>query len=143
MGDLSAHFSRTELGRCRHCGRMARRPVVPALVDALEALREKGYSRLPSGLIVRSGYRCPARQAELYRADPKRAAKRSQHCECAAADFDPVVRLDVVLGLEVFSGVGWQYVDGVPMAVHGDVRHASGYNPRKSTVTHPAVWQYR
>jgi uncharacterized protein YcbK (DUF882 family) len=141
MGDLSEHFSRREFP-CKHCGRLPAR-VVPQLVDALEALRARGYARRPGGLIVRSGYRCRARQAQLRKADPKRAAKRSQHCECAAADFDPALELHVALDLEVFSGVGWQMVDGVPMAVHGDVRHASGFNPTRSTVTHPAVWQYR
>lgn len=141
MGDLSPHFSRSE-APCKHCGRMPPR-FLSELLHAAETLRAKGYAQRPGGLIVRSWYRCPTRQAEMHKADPKRAAKRSQHCECAAIDFDPVLQLHVVLDLEVFSGVGWQMVDGQPLVVHGDVRHASGFNPTRSTVLRPAVWQYR
>jgi uncharacterized protein YcbK (DUF882 family) len=140
MGDLSVHFSRREFS-CRHCGQLPAR-VVPELVRGLEVVRDKGYAAR-GGLYIVSGYRCRARQAELHKADPKRAARRSQHCECAAADFHPLLSLHEVLDLEVFSGVGWQMFEGVPRVVHGDVRHASGYNPTRSTVTHPAVWQYR
>lgn len=140
MADLSAHFGSSEF-RCKHCGKLPRR-VVPALVEGLEVLRGKGYADR-GGLYIVSGYRCLARQAELHAADPKRAAKRSQHTQAAAADVHPLLLLDEVLNLEVFSGVGWQYVEGRPRVVHVDVRHASGFNPTRSTVTHPAVWQYR
>ena len=140
MGDLSPHFASREFA-CKHCGKLPRR-IVPELPAALEVLRGKGYAAR-GGLYIRSGYRCAARQAELHRADPKRAAKRSQHTQAAAADVDPLLLLDEVLDLDVFSGVGWQYVEGRPRVVHVDVRHASGYNPTRSTVTHPAVWQYR
>lgn len=140
MGDLSEHFARTEFA-CRHCGQLPRR-VVPALVAGLEVLRARGYDAR-GGLTIVSGYRCATRQAQLHAADPERAAKRSQHTQAAAADVRPLLLLDVVLDLDVFSGVGWQYVQDRPRVVHVDVRHASGYNPTRSTPTHPAVWQYR
>lgn len=140
MGDLSAHFSRSEFV-CRHCGKLPRDPA-PALVEGLEVLRGNGYAAR-GGMHIESGYRCPARQAQLRAANPTRAAKRSQHTQAAAADVHPLLLLDEVLDLDRFSGVGWQYVEGRPRVVHVDVRHASGFNPTRSTVTHPAVWQYR
>jgi len=141
VGDLSDHFMAAEFA-CRHCGKLPRRVVVPALVEGLEALRAKGYADR-GGLHIESGYRCPTRQAQLHAADPGRAAKRSQHTQSAAADVHPLLLLHQVLDLDVFSGIGWQYVEGQPRVVHVDVRHASGYNPTRSTVLRPAVWQYR
>lgn len=140
MTRLSPHFTLAEF-RCRHCGKLPGRPL-PELVAGLEVLRAEGYAER-GGLVVRSGFRCRARQAELHRLMPDRAAKRSQHTELAAADVDPLLLLDVVLDLDVFSGVGWQYVGGRPLVVHVDVRHASGYNPTRSTPARPEVWQYR
>lgn len=139
MGDLSAHFSRAEFP-CKHCGKLPAAGPRRELIHGLEVVRDRGYRH---GMRIVSGYRCQTRQTQLHKADPKRAARRSQHCECAAADFDPVLTLHAVLDLEVFSGVGWQMVNGSPLVVHGDVRHASGYNPTRSTVLRPAVWQYR
>ena len=141
MGDLSPHFDSREF-LCRHCRKLPRRGIVPALVSGLEVLRGKGYAAR-GGLYVRSGYRCAIRQAQLHAGDPGRAAKRSQHTQAAACDVDPLLLLDEVLDLDVFSGVGWQYVEGRPRVVHVDVRHASGWNPTKSSPTRPAVWQYR
>ena len=56
MGDLSAHFSKSEL-QCRcGCGSLF---VRPALLDALETVRE--FAGVP--LVITSGYRCPEHNA--------------------------------------------------------------------------------
>lgn len=142
MGDLSAHYSRSEF-RCHHCGHLPHDPL-PELLEAAETIRAVGF---PHGLTVVSGYRCPAYQASLRKRMPTRAARRSQHSMLAALDFPPLMHPDDVIGLRVFSGVGWQYIGPLgrrrKVAVHGDVRHASGYNPTRSTPARPAVWQYR
>jgi uncharacterized protein YcbK (DUF882 family) len=57
MGDLSAHFSRSEFA-CKHCGQVS---VSPLLIDVLEDIR--AFAGIP--LVITSGYRCPEHNAAV------------------------------------------------------------------------------
>jgi len=57
MGDLSAHFSKTELA-CRCCGELK---IEQGLIDALEQLR----SLAGTEVLIHDGYRCPAHNQEV------------------------------------------------------------------------------
>lgn len=57
MGDLSAHFSKSELA-CRCCGELI---LDPPLIDALEQLRELAGKPIR----IHAGYRCPAHNQEV------------------------------------------------------------------------------
>ena len=57
MGDLSEHFSRSELV-CHHCGLLI---LDPALIPTLEALR----AAVGEPLAINSGYRCPVYNAQI------------------------------------------------------------------------------
>jgi uncharacterized protein YcbK (DUF882 family) len=129
MGRLSEHFVEDEFA-CRHCG-VAR--AHPALVDGLERLRELAY---PSGLIVRSGYRCDDHNTAAG------GAQLSQHQYGAAADVDLRAELDAVRALGVFSGIGYQVLGGRRLVRHVDVRHAGPHNWTSSTPARPALWRY-
>ena len=146
MGDLSQHFSSREFA-CRHCGQLPRGGISPVLLAALEKLRAAGYARRANGLAVVSGYRCAARQLELQREQPDRAATYSQHTVGTACDVEPVLSLARVKALQLFSGIGWQYLGLYPLrkpyVVHVDVRHAGHLNPGAGTPLRPATWQYR
>src|SRR5205085_12484407 len=61
----------------------------------------------------------------------------SQHLHGTAADLEPAMRLDDVLALRVFSGIGYEERSG--LVVHVDVRHA-GPGPDGATVAHPAIF---
>lgn len=139
---LSKNFDTAEFV-CHHCGQIDVQRGLPVLVAGLEDLRALGYRQ---GLHVVSGYRCRLRQEQLHAADPKTAAKDSQHCYCSAADVDLRVALADVVALGRFSGIGWQWVGPLgrrrKLVRHVDVRHVSGFNPKASTVCRPAVWQY-
>jgi zinc D-Ala-D-Ala carboxypeptidase len=76
MGDLSAHFSRSEFA-CPCCG-IAK--VDAALVAVLERIRAAHY---PEGLRIVSGYRCPTHNAAVG------GAAASQHLRARAADIVP------------------------------------------------------
>ena len=56
MGDLSEHFSTSELA-CPHCGKIG---LDPSLIPALEELRAAAGGPVE----VDSGYRCPIYNAE-------------------------------------------------------------------------------
>jgi uncharacterized protein YcbK (DUF882 family) len=130
MGALSPHFTAAEFA-CPHC-RVSK--ALPALVLGLERLRTLGYS---SGLVVRSGYRCPVHNKAVG------GAANSQHRYGSAADVDLRVSLASVVALGVFSGVGWQTAAGGRRLVrHVDVRHASGHNTTGGTPAHPTTWEY-
>jgi uncharacterized protein YcbK (DUF882 family) len=58
MGDLSAHFSRSEL-QCRCCGRLQ---IDPRLLDGLEKLRALAAG---APVLVHAGYRCPEHNAAV------------------------------------------------------------------------------
>ena len=74
MGDLSAHFSRSEF-KCRHCGHL--HGPSPALVVVLERIR--AYRGTPIRVV--SGYRCPTHNANVG------GAKNSRHLYGDAADI--------------------------------------------------------
>lgn len=57
MGDLSAHFSRSEL-QCRCCGRLQ---IDSRLLDGLEKLR--ALAGVP--VVIHAGYRCPEHNAAV------------------------------------------------------------------------------
>lgn len=73
MGDLSAHFSKSELC-CKDCGKCE---VSLELVDALEALHSLGTEPI----LVDDGYRCPEHNAAVG------GVKSSQHILGRAADI--------------------------------------------------------
>lgn len=81
MGDLSAHFSKSEFAcrvnglPCPHCGGMA--VVHPALIEALEDIRE--FAGIP--IQITSGYRCAAHNAAVG------GKPNSAHLLGEAADF--------------------------------------------------------
>lgn len=104
MGDLSAHFSRTEF-RCRHCGRVV---VDPELVAALERLRAAVGRPLP----IVSGYRCPVHNRAVG------GATRSQHLYGRAADIPPRYATPEQATAAGFKGIG----TSGRWAVHVDVR---------------------
>lgn len=74
MGDLSAHFSRSEF-RCHHCGRLV--GPTSQLLAVLERLR----ARVGRPLRIVSGYRCPAHNAAVG------GARGSRHKAGDAADI--------------------------------------------------------
>lgn len=73
MGDLSAHFSSTEL-QCRCCGRLQ---IDGRLLDGLEDLRKR--AGVP--VIVHAGYRCPRHNQEVG------GVQHSVHLQGMAADI--------------------------------------------------------
>lgn len=81
MGDLSAHFSKSEFMcranglPCPHCGGMA--VVHPALIETLEDIRE--FAGIP--IQITSGYRCAAHNAAVG------GKPNSAHLLGEAADF--------------------------------------------------------
>lgn len=135
MAILSEHFDSSEFAcRCRKTLTGCQGTiVVPRLVTGLESLRRIGY---PGGLLVASGYRCTARNRAVH------GASQSQHLYGAAADISMRVTLADVIELEVFSGIGWQDIDGRRLVRHVDVRHCSGHNTTRGTVTKPTIWKY-
>jgi uncharacterized protein YcbK (DUF882 family) len=72
MGDLSEHFSTSELA-CPHCGKIG---LDPSLIPALEELRAAAGGPVE----VDSGYRCPIYNAEAG------GVSKSQHMQGRAAD---------------------------------------------------------
>lgn len=73
MGDISPHFSRSEL-QCKDCGQCR---ISGRLIQALEELRALG----PEGIVIHDGYRCPEHNAAVG------GAGKSQHVLGAAADL--------------------------------------------------------
>lgn len=99
------------------------------LVLGLEALR----ALRGDPLRVVSGYRT---------ADHNEAvggASRSQHLVGTAADVPGAHALDVVRGLQVFSGIG--YVESTGTVLHVDVRHAGEW-PDGGSPLEPTLWTY-
>lgn len=126
---LSTHFTLREF-RCPCCGK---EKALPVLVIGLEKLRALAY---PKGLIIRSGYRCSSHNTAVG------GAKNSQHLYGAAGDVDLRAQLDEVIALGVFSGIGYQRINGRDLVRHVDVRHVSGHNTTGGTPTHPTTWRY-
>jgi uncharacterized protein YcbK (DUF882 family) len=73
MGDLSAHFSRTEL-ECRCCGRLQ---IDSRLLDGLEKLR----ALAGAPVVIHAGYRCPEHNAAVG------GVPHSEHTSGLAADI--------------------------------------------------------
>jgi len=73
MGDLSAHFSKSELA-CHCCGELK---IEAALIDALEQLRALAGKEI----IVHDGYRCPAHNQKVG------GVSDSEHTRGMAADI--------------------------------------------------------
>ena len=80
MGDLSAHFSKSEFA-C-HCGQCQMIDIDQQLIALLEKLITD-FSTMPDRAIVKitSGYRCPAHNKAVG------GAPNSQHCLGIAADI--------------------------------------------------------
>jgi Peptidase M15/Putative peptidoglycan binding domain len=98
-----------------------------ALARALEAYR----AALGEPVAILSGHRDPEWNA-AHGGHPD-----SQHLHGTAADVKPMMTLDDVLALRVFSGIGCDERSG--LVVHVDVRHC-GPAPGGATVAHPAIW---
>ena len=114
MGDLSAHFSRSEF-RCRHCAGLVGPD--PQLVVVLEGIRAvTGHP-----LVVISGYRCPTHNRAVG------GASGSQHVRGRAADIGQ--GRVTLAGARSLGAVGVGIQNG--WAVHVDVRTGG-----------PAVWSY-
>lgn len=109
MGDLSAHFSKSELA-CRCCGELI---IDQALIDALEQLR--GLAGKP--IVVHAGYRCGAHNQEVG------GITDSEHTRGMAADiaipdltvqqmYELALRVPAFLegGIGVYDG-GFLHVD--------------------------------
>jgi hypothetical protein len=115
VGNLSAHFSESELA-CRCCGELI---IVPALIDALERLRELAGKPIK----IHAGYRCPKHNQEIG------GVTDSEHTRGMAADIAiPGLTLQLMyeLALQVpaFLEGGIGAYDGA--FLHVDVRrHAA------------------
>ena len=111
MGDLSAHFSRSEL-QCRCCGRLQ---IDSRLLDGLEKLR----AQAGTPVVIHAGYRCPEHNAAVG------GVPHSEHTLGLAADIAlPGLSLQRMyeLALEVpqFADGGIGVYDGG--FLHVDVR---------------------
>jgi uncharacterized protein YcbK (DUF882 family) len=73
MGDLSSHFSRSEL-QCRCCGRLQ---IGWQLLDGLEKLRDLAFVPIK----VHAGYRCPEHNQKVG------GVPHSEHMQGLAADI--------------------------------------------------------
>ena len=73
MGDLSEHFSRSEL-QCRCCGRLQ---IDSRLLDGLEKLR----ALAGTPVVIHAGYRCPQHNEEVG------GVPHSEHTSGLAADI--------------------------------------------------------
>lgn len=89
---------------CRCCGRVI---VVQATVDLAERVRAAHY---PHGLVVRSWYRCPKRNAAVG------GAKDSLHMRGLAVDVDPVMTPEQARA----CGAGGVGIDHLGRVVHVD-----------------------
>lgn len=116
MGDLSAHFSRSEF-RCHGTGRPGHPahgiPVSPTLVAHLEQLR----AIVGRPLKIVSGYRCPWWNARVG------GAPQSRHLKGDAADLPSGYATVAQAAAAGFSGIG----NKGQWAVHVDTR---GYRAR-------------
>jgi uncharacterized protein YcbK (DUF882 family) len=111
MGDLSAHFSRSEL-QCHCCGRLQ---IDSRLLDGLEKLR----AQAGTPVVIHAGYRCPEHNAAVG------GVPHSEHTLGLAADLAlPSLSLprmyELVLQVPQFAQGGIGVYDGG--FLHVDVR---------------------
>ena len=99
-----------------------------ALARALEAYR----AELAAPVAVLSGHR----DARWNRAHG--GIRGSQHLHGTAADVEPVMTVEAVHALRVFSGIGVERASG--LVRHLDVRHC-GPNPGRASVARPVVFE--
>lgn len=116
MGDLSAHFSRSEFA-CKGTSHSAHAAVSPHLVQHLERLRALKGGR---PLRIVSGVRCAKHNAAVG------GASRSQHLYGTGADIPEGYATVADAARAGFTGIGSKGV----WAVHVDVRRT------------PARWAY-
>ena len=111
MGDLSAHFSKSELA-CRCCGELN---IVPALLDALERLRELAGEPIR----IHAGYRCPEHNQQVGGVTNS-AHTRGMAADIAIPDLTLQEMYELALQVPAFleGGIG-VYDDGF---LHVDVR---------------------
>ena len=110
MGDLSAHFSRSEFA-CKCCGQVI--TISPALLEVLEDIRE--FSGIP--IIITSGYRCPEHNAA------SGGKPNSAHLTGEAADFWVSGDLDRFKFLEAAFTYGAGRIGIGSDFIHVDVSH--------------------
>ena len=111
-GKLSMHFSVGEF-RCKGrncCGGRVR--VTRAHILNLETLRTK---KLPRGVIIVSGYRCPEHNRKVG------GASKSRHLKGDATDLRGELTYDEVKRLKLFGGIGTKG----GMVTHVDSRYVS------------------
>ena len=101
-----------------------------ALVVALEKYRQ----HIAAPVDVISGYRDPAHNSSVG------GKSSSQHLFGCAADIAPVISLNEMRSLKLFSGIGYNATTG--KVVHVDVRHAGPKNLTGGTPATPTVWEY-
>jgi hypothetical protein len=139
--DLSKYFSFNEFdckcgGKYSACRRIrgeggTGKHTLRTLALGLDEMREKHYK---GGMTIVSGYRCTGHNRAVG------GASSSQHLFGGAADVAEMIRPSTAKALARFSGLG---VDGSSGKIrHVDVRHASGTNPTKGTISTPTQWTY-
>lgn len=128
----SAHFSFLEF-RCKCGGRFAACARIWVRRELLTSL-EKYRAAVDAPVAIVSGCRCSKWNAHV------KGAKFSQHQYGTAVDIPPVLTTTTVRQLVAFAGIGYQGSTG--LVRHIDRRDVAKINPAKSTLGHPAVWQY-
>jgi len=120
VGDLSAHFSRSEFACKCGCGGVQ---VNPVLIEALEDIRE--FSGIP--MVITSGWRCPAHNAAVG------GAPSSAHLTGEAADFFVSGNIDRFKFLEAIFTYGPKRIGIGSDFIHVDV---------KTDAPQEVVWLY-
>jgi hypothetical protein len=108
-GKISPHFKLTEFA-CPHCHWPRAHWT---LLRGLESLRTKYY---PSGLTIVSGYRCTQHNSDIG------GAPGSWHIQGRAADIPPLVSVDSVKAMGLFSGLEYQPKISGRRCTHVDTR---------------------
>jgi uncharacterized protein YcbK (DUF882 family) len=121
MGDLSKNFSRAEF-RCRHCGAEG---IQPVLVQALQDLRDQ----IGRGIVVNSGYRCPAHPVEAAKAQGPGVHSRGIAADIRAPGLSLRALHDAALRIPAFAG------GGIGVYPQGNFIHVD-------TRSGPARWAY-
>lgn len=127
MGDLSVHFSRSEL-RCSCCEQLGPWDAA-ANVELLEVLRlAVGFP-----LFITSGYRCPDHPIEVLKAEP---GEHSRIAVDVTVSGHRALMLTVRAYDRGWTGIGWQQHGAVGRYVHLDRGDPRPNAPR------PSAWSY-